>query len=762
MAAAALHALLIWTLSSGAGLEHRTLGGRHVWAGVWMAGDSDFYQVAIDTASDASLDVGGRIVARIAPAELSENPRVVWIEAGVHDVRAEVDERASATGVPFRIARVGEPLAPFETLDLRPAAPAFPPGHRWMRAASDLARLVALAGLAALAAFAAARLQPRLTAIAARPLGPRGWTVRQVAGVAAVALVVAYGALLRFDAIALKYGPVREPGWLRALQESRAPDSILRPAGVTWSPVTGRYISDPYTYLIFAREMRQFYEASPREPVFPFATRAFLALLDDQDVAVSFASGAFSALAILGTFLLGAAAFGYGAGLVAAGALAIEHTAITWGTGGWRDDAFMCGVVFAAYAMLRYARSPSRGNAIALGIVCGLACLVRITSLSFVLPGLLWLFVTQPGPWRARIRGIALAGVTTAVIVSPFLVNCWLKYGDPLYAINIHADVYRIAGGESVVRSQTAADYVRSRAIERPVDTLDTFARGMTSYPFLNKWDGFRPWADSLGSWLKIASLLGLVLSVATPAGRLLLIVLAASLVPYSLTWKLGSDWRFTEHAYPFLLVAAPAGILLVVRFIGRIAAPGRWRPSRRIVIGWAIWSAGLAAGVWTVTRVLPVLAVGESIAAGEEVSIAAGPRDGWYFVGGWSKPLAGGNVTFRVTDGPHPRMRLFLPRVQAYRLTLRADPFPRPLTVPTPPSAFELLINGQPLTALSIGFDQNRVGAYDVDLPASMVRQGVNHLTLRSRGDSRLSVWYLRVRPERLEPGRPPPGSHP
>ena len=82
--------------------------------------------------------------------------------------------------------------------------------------------------------------------------------------------IVAYGALLRFDALTLKYGPVRAPSWLRSLQQTRAPGSVLRPREVTWDPVPTyphrdgpptQYLSDPYTYLQYAREMSSFYAA---------------------------------------------------------------------------------------------------------------------------------------------------------------------------------------------------------------------------------------------------------------------------------------------------------------------------------------------------------------------------------------------------------------------------------------------------------------------------------------------------------------------
>ena len=53
--------------------------------------------------------------------------------------------------------------------------------------------------------------------------------------------------------------------------------------------------------------MTRFYQAHVREPVYVAWTKLWLWLLDDQDVGISYASATASALAILATYLLGAA-----------------------------------------------------------------------------------------------------------------------------------------------------------------------------------------------------------------------------------------------------------------------------------------------------------------------------------------------------------------------------------------------------------------------------------------------------------------------
>jgi len=420
-----------------------------------------------------------------------------------------------------------------------------------------------------------------------------------------IVLVVIYGAFLRFDAITLKYGPVVRPAWLRAVQQTRATQSVLRPDGLTWDPVPKyphkegdwtQYAGDSYTYLQYAREMRSFYGAHYREPVFPFATWVALQLLRNQDVAVSFASAAFSVLAIFATYLLGAYAFSRWVGLGAALAMAVEYDLISAGVIGVRDDAFVCAVLLTAWAMLRYSRDPSRGNAIGVGVAAGIACLTRVFAALFIVPGLAFLLFTDRRPWRSRLGTVGVTVLTAAVIVAPYVINCWVVLGDPVPAFNVHAKIYSETEGRAVTVGQTTTGYIGNLIRSRPMRTADTVALGLTTYPFLNKWRGFDVWIPGAGKWLSWAALLGLFLFAGTRDSRLLLLILATSLVPFSFTWKLIAEWRFTEHAYPFFLIAACVAIGRITAGIRLVAGGGmkHRRPAARTVMFWAA-----ALGLW-------------------------------------------------------------------------------------------------------------------------------------------------------------------
>ena len=84
--------------------------------------------------------------------------------------------------------------------------------------------------------------------------------------------------------------------------------------------------------------------------------------------------------------------------------VAIDYDLITSGVGGWRDHAFTFAVVMFALTAVRFVRRPSGSSAVLLGVAGGIDGLVRITSLSFVLPVCAWLAIVADAPARVRLR----------------------------------------------------------------------------------------------------------------------------------------------------------------------------------------------------------------------------------------------------------------------------------------------------------------------------------------------------------------------
>ena len=103
--------------------------------------------------------------------------------------------------------------------------------------------------------------------------------------------ILLYAALLRLDALFKSYGPYDAPRWLAAMQAPvKAAASAMTPDWAWRKDATPYAGGDPINYLKFAREMRNFYAAHVREPMFPAMTRIGLMTDGDADVGISVTS----------------------------------------------------------------------------------------------------------------------------------------------------------------------------------------------------------------------------------------------------------------------------------------------------------------------------------------------------------------------------------------------------------------------------------------------------------------------------------------
>jgi 4-amino-4-deoxy-L-arabinose transferase-like glycosyltransferase len=755
----------------------RPAGITAVWQGVWEA-DAGPWDLLLDSNDRSSWTIDDVVAVETlgGPGPVT---RTVWLPAGFHRVKIRYDAEHVERRLVVAAARAGHPPQ-----ELSPLMPKVPRQPRLLVAARALR--TTLGWLTLILIVWAVRATFRRWRGPSTRTGPG----RALAWIA-LACILVHGALLRIDAITGRYGPVTSPRWLSAVQtRSLAAPTAIRPAAIVWErePLfphrDGRptyYRSDPYIYLDAARNMTAFYGAHFREPVFPFATKVSLALLGGQDVAVSFASTFFSLLAVWLTYVLGAAVWSRPAGLLAALGLSLDFDIVSLASLGWRDDAYMAAFTLCAYLMLRMWRTGEAGRpiyrgAVVLGVAGGLAILTRIMAVPFLVAGVGWILFARRDAWRRYVAAGGLVVLTAALTAGPYFVNCWRVYGDPFYTFNVHGEIYSAAEGQADWKGSTAS-YVKRRITQRPIEIIDTVAQGLTSYPFTNKWHGLDGWMSRLGERASIAALAGLVVLAASPHGRLLLIVTVSALLPFSLTWTVDPDFRFTVFAYPTLLIAAAVACDAAVRGVLAILLPARRRlgeggpgPSRadtrRRVNGWRSWAGTVGVVLvvlWFVTRLSPPLLFADALRNGQDAMVMTGVRDGASFVRGWSEAIGHGTVRSRIVSD-EAELFIRLPDEADYPSTLRMDPFPRPADdgitrLPT----IELVLNGTPVATIPLRWTPARTGSYDIVLPRAAVRRGPNHLVLRvvgqrtgppdavrpglTDGDA-VALWYLRVHP--------------
>jgi Dolichyl-phosphate-mannose-protein mannosyltransferase len=582
-------------------------------------------------------------------------------------------------------------------------------------------------------------------------------------------LLVLYAALLRFDALVTKYGFIAaSPPVERAEHRVQMLADQLRPPGLQWTFVGARH-GDPVSYLKIARAKRNFYGASIREPVPLCSIQFFLWLTAEQEIAVSCASAFYSALLVLAAYLVGSFSFSRGVGLAAGCLLAIEAWLINYGVDGWRDDGFAFFVLMTAYGLLRLRRTPSAANASMAGVFAAAACLTRLTSPSFIAPALAYLVIDGPRETRARrAAGAALAfGVTTALI-APFVVNNWIEFGDPFISFDFATELYRGRGSLPVDRPMAWAGWFAERGAAHPLATVDSLVRGFTTYPFGNKWEGFRYLSSLLALVLRAAAIVGLVLFLISADGRLLLVVLFTALIPFAVIWQApgASQWRLTVFTYPFYLIAAcqalGAGCRVASREVRRRLSESLRQERWRWTVG-AIVTAGGLAMLLVLPRWWQYLLVREAAFADGAFSVVAGPADARFFGDGWYAPVLAGNASGRYSRGT--RATLFVPVFERRdtRLTFRMQACS---AEPSPVREVRVSINGAEVSVLHLIWNPQRAESYDVAVPEALLREGWNRVDLTADGstvmpvgetrflgleagqESAFFLWYVRVGP--------------
>jgi len=698
------------------------------WDGFWRIPETGSFalEARSDEAVTVSLD-GREVLARRRGARSRGVATIVDLGAGLHPLRVTYE-----AGAPGDLRFVWSPAGE-SPRDFDPGSFFTTPPSTWQQA---LGRAAAVLGPLAIAAWAGPALVLLFRARAEAATRAR---LRAGLRIALPALVVLYAAALRFEALVGRYSWQGPPWTLAAERMVRA----LHPASLRWQPAWEGYSGDPYNYLVRAREMDGFYEPNVREPLFPFVTRLMLKLLGDRNLAVNAASAIFSTLAVLATYRLGAFAFSPLVGLGAALGLAMHRDALWFGVEGFRDDAFTLFVVTSALSLLRLRERPTSTRALLAGLAAGGAILSRVTSLSFLIPAFAWLAFGRGPQAAARRRALAVSVGVMLAVAGPYLLSCALAYGDPLYAVNFHTRFYRSRSGIPYDRAMSWMQYLHIGF--RPFQLIDTGLTGLTTYPFANKWDGLEYLSPWVGRVLSVASVAGLILFLGSAIGRLLLVVLVTSLLPYAFTWEVpgGAEWRFTMHALPFYLIASWLALTRAARLVRPAALRGlgtRLRERGRTLAAASGAAAVLAVGAWLGLCAVSYLRVRESLRAGEPAVIAAGARDRFFFGPGWSRPLRRGFVTVRRAERSPSVLWLPLATAGDCRLVLRADPDP-----PAPGAALNVAVNGAPVTRLALEWDEKRIGSYELALPGRLLHPGRNRLEL---GPAGFALWYLRIEP--------------
>ncbi len=248
----------------------------------------------------------------------------------------------------------------------------------------------------------------------------------------------------------------------------------VREAGARLGP-------DAREYLTIARQMKHFYWHSYREPLHPALIRMAGWLVGPGEWAPRLVSFVFSNVLVAVVALVGWRLYGRWPALAAALVIAISPDYLLRSTEGIRPEFYsVLLLMFIGLLAGRPGRgrakpttavdtgkeqrpevddrggSPGRSSALPVvgsptspvaslpailaGVVGGLLCLTRMTSVAFVFPGLVLCALARQRDRRSNPWPAALVGVVLVVLmVAPYLYVCHRYLGDSLIWINRHA-----------------------------------------------------------------------------------------------------------------------------------------------------------------------------------------------------------------------------------------------------------------------------------------------------------------------------------
>lgn len=176
--------------------------------------------------------------------------------------------------------------------------------------------------------------------------------------------------------------------------------------------------------------------------------------------------------ALLGTgtalmaFMIGRDLFGARTGLLACAAAAFYPYYVAHDTALQDTSLATFALTLAVWLTLRAARLQRRRDFVVAGLALGAVALVRGALAPGVALILLWIAVTTPGSWPARLRALGIAALAAGAVVSPWLVHTARITGAPTLTTDAGYELW-VGNNPSTFSRFPAASIDASSAVAR-------------------------------------------------------------------------------------------------------------------------------------------------------------------------------------------------------------------------------------------------------------------------------------------------------
>jgi hypothetical protein len=371
----------------------------------------------------------------------------------------------------------------------------------------------------------------------------------------AATVLIAYGALMRFDALLVHSRLAIENEKAAAIHQGMGPLLPSYSRFLVSTAPEDPYRADVRSYLDRASSMTfgRFYEASFREPFYIVLVQMFLVLAGGRELGILIQSLFFSVAVLPLVFVLVSRMTGRWWAIAGLVPLVLHEWLVLEAPTGYRMSAYSFFIM--AFAGWLFVREKRRWwtHALLAGVLAAAVSLIRLSALSFVVP-LLLLKAWDEKPHRGAYVVVCL--VTLLILVGPFLLSCYLTHGDPFYAVSFHTtfwlDAESIKGGPA----GTVGLYQYFLEYHGWLDVAKGTLLGLTYLPARTFWNGLAHF-PLLGILVLSSGIAGLFL-VSRTRFRFVTLALFCHLVPFAYiqNFPSGRMPRFVMPAFFFFVLA--------------------------------------------------------------------------------------------------------------------------------------------------------------------------------------------------------------
>jgi 4-amino-4-deoxy-L-arabinose transferase-like glycosyltransferase len=318
---------------------------------------------------------------------------------------------------------------------------------------------------------------------------------------------------------------------------------------------------DAIWYKSIASKSTGFYDTGIREPFFVFLIKLFINIFGAENFTLRYLTVFLSMVSILLTFKIGKELFGSDAiGLMSAFFTGVNHYLIFMSVRLLRLELFIITILLLFY-ILFINHEKNNVRYILIGIFGGIVCLTRITSLSFVIPFIIYIF------WREKISYIKMIIPITiiTVMVLPHFIHNKKTFGSYAHSVDIHAKWYRNREFKDKPGFPTSKELAKNSYTGRPITSFE-YIFGMHSIKTVVKRSrkGFsriflgryRKHFFSRNDFLVLCLFCGYVMILFTKYrflwGIMIFLIGPTSFLAGTLNFDL--DPRLIAHIYPFMI----------------------------------------------------------------------------------------------------------------------------------------------------------------------------------------------------------------